>query len=310
MVRHRGVSFMSEYFYGWYFRCQRESGSLAVIPAVHLSPERRSCSVQIITREGGLYREFPISMFRINRKKGIMQIGENFFSRKGIRLRLEARRSAECGQETGGGDSGEKDVAVEGVLRFGKFSELGYDIMGSFARIPWMQCRHMVYSMGHSVNGEIKTGDERFCFKNGKGYMEGDSGTSFPDRYIWIQHFLPKGSLMFAAASIPLAGIHFTGTIGYLFTGSRMYRFATYLGAVVEKLEDGELAIRQGPYHVQIRFPNSGGTLLKAPESGEMVRKVRESIAGEAEYTLIYKKHVLLHLRTDKAATEYDVRNG
>ena len=46
-----------------------------------------------------------------------------------------------------------------------------------------------------------------------------------------------------------------------------MYRFATYLGAVVEKLEDGELAIRQGPYHVQIRFPNSGGTLLKAPES-------------------------------------------
>ena len=187
---------------------------------------------------------------------------------------------------------------------------MGYDIMGPFARIPWMQCRHMVYSMGHSVNGEIKTGDERFCFKNGKGYMEGDSGTSFPDRYIWIQHFLPKGSLMFAAASIPLAGIHFTGTIGYLFTGSGMYCFATYLGAVVEKLEDGELAIRQGPYHVQIRFPNSGGTLLKAPESGKMVRKVRESIAGKAEYTLIYKKHVLLHLRTDKAATEYDVRNG
>ena len=112
---------------------------------------------------------------------------------------------------------------------------------------------------------------------------------------------------MFATASIPLAGIHFTGTIGYLFTGSRMYRFATYLGAVVEKLEDGELAIRQGPYHVQIRFPNSGGTLLKAPESGEMVRKVRESIAGEAEYTLIYKKHVLLHLRTDKSATEYEM---
>ena len=112
---------------------------------------------------------------------------------------------------------------------------------------------------------------------------------------------------MFAAASIPLAGIHFTGTIGYLFTGSRVYRFATYLGAVVEKLEDGELVIRQGPYHVQIRFPNSGGTLLKAPESGEMVRKVRESIAGEAEYTLIYKKHVLLHLRTDKSATEYEM---
>ena len=149
---------MSEYFYGWYFRCQGEEGSLAVIPAVHLSPERRSCSVQIITRGGSLYREFPISMFRINRKKGIMQIGENIFSKKGIRLRLDACRSGESGQETGSGNSDEKDVTVRGVLRFEKFSELGYDIMGPFAGIPRMQCRHAVYSMGHSVNGEIKTG--------------------------------------------------------------------------------------------------------------------------------------------------------
>ena len=41
--------------------------------------------------------------------------------------------------------------------------------------------------------------------------MEGDSGTSFPDKYIWTQHFIPGGSIMIAAASIPLAGMHFTG---------------------------------------------------------------------------------------------------
>ena len=33
---------MNEYFYGWYFRCQGSGGSLAVIPAVHVSEAKQS----------------------------------------------------------------------------------------------------------------------------------------------------------------------------------------------------------------------------------------------------------------------------
>ena len=66
---------MSDYFYGWYFRCQGQQGSAAVISAVHLSSGKCSCSIQVITQGGSLYREFPVSQFRINRLKGIMQIG-------------------------------------------------------------------------------------------------------------------------------------------------------------------------------------------------------------------------------------------
>lgn len=40
---------MNNYFYGWYFRCQGEDGSMAVIPAVHLSETEVSCSIQVIT---------------------------------------------------------------------------------------------------------------------------------------------------------------------------------------------------------------------------------------------------------------------
>ena len=80
---------MSDYFYGWYFRCQGKEGSIAVIPAVHISAKRESCSIQIITESGSWNKVFPIRQFRINRGKGIMQIGENLFSRKGIRLNLE-----------------------------------------------------------------------------------------------------------------------------------------------------------------------------------------------------------------------------
>ena len=108
--------------------------------------------------------------------------------------------------------------------------------MGPFAYIPGMECRHAVYSMKHTVNGELRVNDQIFRFENDMGYMEGDSGTSFPDRYIWTQHFIPEGSVMLAAASIPLAGIRFTGTVGFLFYRNREYRFATYLGASVRKM--------------------------------------------------------------------------
>ena len=80
---------MHDYFYGWYFRCQGREGTVAVIPAVHVSGPKRSCSVQIITADGAWSREFPIAQFRIDRSKMIMQIGENVFSRQGIRLNVD-----------------------------------------------------------------------------------------------------------------------------------------------------------------------------------------------------------------------------
>lgn len=71
---------MSDMFYGWYFRCQSDASTMAVIPAVHISGNIRSCSIQVITEKGAWNETFPIRQFRINRKKGIMQIGENLFS--------------------------------------------------------------------------------------------------------------------------------------------------------------------------------------------------------------------------------------
>ncbi len=300
---------MSDYFYGWYFRCQGKEGSFAVIPAVHLSSGKNSCSVQVITGSGSLYREFPIAKFRIDRKKGIMRIGDNLFSRRGICFDFEAILSEGAGHVVHMGD-GRKPASskarVRGCLHFGGFSEPKYDIMGPFALIPGMECRHTVYSMRHTVDGELRINDEKVRFQNGLGYMEGDSGTSFPERYIWTQHFLPEGSIMVAAASIPLAGARFTGAIGLLFREGREYRFATYLGASVERLGDGELLIRQGRYRLHVRFLEPGGNVLKAPDSGRMTRRIRENIACRAEYRLTCGNKVLLHASTDRAAAEYD----
>ena len=253
---------MNDYFYGWYYRCQGREGTVAVIPAVHLSSGKGSCSVQVITPKESLYREFPLSQFRINRTKGIIQIGDNLFSRKGIRLRLEAFRSEDVSRGPGTsarrGRTDRNKVSVRGTLRFGEFAVPKYDIMGPFVCIPGMECRHAVYSMKHTVKGWLSLDQEKIVFQRGLGYMEGDSGTSFPDKYIWTQHFIPGGSIMIAAASIPLAGMHFTGCVGFLYGNKKEYRFATYLGASVKRMGENELLIRQGRYRLHVKFQKSG----------------------------------------------------
>ena len=160
--------------------------------------------------------------------------------------------------------------------------------------------------MKHTVNGELKLGKKTIRFVDGDGYMEGDSGTSFPQKYIWTQHFLKEGSFMTAAASIPLGGICFNGTVGFLYWKNREYRFATYLGARIRKMKEGELLIRQGRSTLRIRLKQKHGHVLNAPDNGRMIRKIQEDIACGAEYTLMYRNHVLLHTITDKAAAEYE----
>ena len=39
------------WFYGWYFKCQSDTQTLSVIPAVHETGRNRTCSLQIITEE-------------------------------------------------------------------------------------------------------------------------------------------------------------------------------------------------------------------------------------------------------------------
>ena len=107
---------MDNYFYGWYFRCQGKEETVAVIPAVHLSAGKGSCSVQVITPKESLYREFSLSQFRINRTKGIMQIGDNLFSRKGIRMSMEAFRF-EDGSRGPGTSAGRERTDRNKVLR-------------------------------------------------------------------------------------------------------------------------------------------------------------------------------------------------
>ncbi|MGN0995049.1 MAG: hypothetical protein ACI4PD_07965, partial [Butyricicoccus sp.] len=186
---------MRDYFCGWYFRCQSDSQTLAVIPAIHRTREARSCSVQVITETASWNVVFPVSDFQ--KSGSAIEIGNNQFSPKGIHLDLRT-----------------SDFHAAGRLQFGPFTPIGYDIMGPFRWVPFMECRHSVFSMKHSVSGKVNLNGISYSFCNDTGYMEGDRGHSFPREYVWTQCSFPDGALMLSIAEIPLGRLHFTGIIG------------------------------------------------------------------------------------------------
>ena len=68
------------------------------------------------------------------------------------------------------------------TFQFRQLTSIVYDIMVPFRWVPGMECRHSVFSMKHSVNGEIRINGKSYLFHHGTGYWEGDRGRSFPEK--------------------------------------------------------------------------------------------------------------------------------
>lgn len=280
---------MNEYFCGWYFKCQSGDKTLAVIPAFHENKGKKSCSIQIIT-DNGVWN-VPYGYEELRRKKGTIEvkIGNNIFGAGGMGLDIHT-----------------DTLDVTGLVKFGALSPIGYDIMGPFRFVPFMECRHSVFSMKHRVDGRIVINGEVYIFSDGVGYIEGDRGRSFPKEYAWSQCSFPGGSLMLSVADIPLGPVHFTGTLGVVHYKGEEYRFGTYLGTKVMKIEEGEIIFKQGKMILRAKLLAKKAQPLLAPTGGAMVRTIRESAACRAEYYFEKKGETLFSFTTENASFEYE----
>ncbi len=274
-------------FYGWYLKCQSDTQTLAVIPAVHSTGRKRTCSIQIITDYDAWTVTFTADSFQ--RTKRNIFIGENQFGEKGIKLAIHTSQ-----------------LTIKGKLDFGALCPLKYDIMGPFAFVPFMECRHSVRSMRHSVRGNVYINEQKYSFHNGWGYWEGDRGRSFPKKYIWTQCCFPGGALMLSVADIPMAGIHFTGVIGAVLWQGKEYRMATYLGAGVVQIQNNMVRVKQGNLELDARLLEASGRPLKAPAKGDMVRTIHESASCRAFYRFCKKGRTLFAFDTDRASFEFE----
>jgi len=278
---------MHDFFYGWYLKCQSDKQTLAVIPAVHSAGGKRTCSIQVITDSDAWTVTFDGNAFRQTRKN--IFIGENQFGEKGIRLKIDTPQ-----------------MHIFGKIHFGRIFPLKYDIMGPFALLPFMECRHSVLSMRHTVTGNVSVNGQMYSFQNACGYWEGDRGRSFPKKYMWTQCFFKGGALMLSVADIPIAGLRFTGVIGVILWRGKEYRLATYLGARAVRNQNKTILVMQGDLKLNVRLPEDFGQPLRAPAKGSMVRTIHESASCRAFYQFRKKGCTLFAFETDRASFEFE----
>lgn len=278
---------MRDSFCGWYFKCQNQTHTIAVIPAYHTSHGEKSCSIQVLLDDASWNVCFPHEDYR-KMEHGI-KISGNYFGKEKIVLDLHT-----------------PELSVIGALSFGPFTPLKYDIMGPFKYVPFMECIHSVFSMKHTVNGALNINGVRYEFYDGTGYMEGDRGCSFPKEYVWTQCCFPEGSLMLSVADIPFCGFHFTGVTGAILYQGKEYRLGTYLGAKIVRIQAGEVVVKQGSRQFTARRLEEKGQPLAAPAAGKMTRTIHETAACRAYFHYQENGQTIFSFEDANASFEYE----
>lgn len=288
------------YFDGIYVKQEGEE-CVAIIPSLHRDAKGREWgNLQIIVKEETYQYRLPIKKMERTKNDFITKMGNNIFTIKGVRLNIR---------------EGEKQI--KGKLTFGATTPLRYDIMGPFHFVPFLQCRHSVFSLFHRVDGRLYIDKKKYDFNHGIGYIEGDRGYSFPKKYIWTQASLENsGCIMLSIATIPMwhSVLSFRGCIGVVFYEGKEYRFATYLGVKLQVVSNNYICIRQGNKILQI-WKSDNDTqsqkphTLLAPIKGEMKRNIKEHLACNVRYRFLQKGKLIFDIATDRAGFEAEWKN-
>jgi hypothetical protein len=285
--RYHGDSGARPFFEGWYYKLvdPTERHRFAVIPGVSRGedPGRDHAFVQILDGATGRveYVEYPLGQFAASPDRFDISVGPSRFTDRWISLAVD-RPGCEARGE----------LTFHGVVPW-PVTLASPGIMGWYAWLPFMECYHGVVSLDHEIAGTLAILGETVDFTGGRGYSEKDWGQAFPAGYVWFQcnHFeRPGTSLTASIAVIPWLGGAFPGFIVGLWHAGRLYRFATYTGASIERLEigDHEIAwtIRDRTHRLELLLARATGGILHAPTTISMDRRVVETLGATARVRL------------------------
>lgn len=276
---------MKQYFEGWYFKHQLGDNTLCLIPG----RAEDSAFILLITNTMSCNLEYPLQDFQKLKQDEIVRIGPNHFSKNGISLDIK-----------------KENLELKGTLSYQDIVPIPYDIMGPFALLP-MQTKHTVLSMNHILHGTLFFNGTPLCFDNGKGYIEGDRGRSFPQSYAWVHcnDFQTPCSIMLSIAQIPIGNSFFWGCIGIVWYHETQYRFATYKGVRIIKRQKDHLEVSQGKYRLIIKPNASAGHKLAAPDRGKMVRSIHENASCPAQFIFQQGDNTIFDLHSSNASFEF-----
>jgi hypothetical protein len=281
----QGHLLKKHYFEGWYFKHVSfdQSQMYAFIPGISLSKDDPHSFIQVINGFTGEthYITYPVDQFKWSDKELFIQIGESVFTKNYINLNIDEPAIRVKGKLT-----------YNGLTNFPK-SFLSPGIMGWYTFVPFMECYHGVVSANHFIAGTLTINSSDVDFNQGKGYIEKDWGTSFPECWIWLQSnsFENKDtSLFLSVAKIPWLGKFFMGFIAFIYFDGRFHLFSTYNQSRLQGIRrygnilSTELENENYRLEIEVLSKNSG--VLLAPRHGTMNRRIKESIDSEVKVTL------------------------
>lgn len=292
---------MKNYFEGWYFKNVGPDLKhvWSFIPGISLTKADPHAFIQVINGMTGEsnYISYKTSEFKWDKSKLYLKIGNSVFTDKFINLNIET-----------------ETLKVTGLLEYSNnvtfpCTMFSPGIMGWYSFVPFMECKHGIVSANHDIAGSLTINDYEIDFTNGKGYIEKDWGTSFPEAWLWIQanNFSDRNSsFSFSVAKIPWLGKYFIGFIAFLYYDNRFLLFSTYNKSAITDLKHSsgiiDIALKSHDYHLTISVLKSTFGELRAPVSGNMSRRIKESIDSEVTLKLFDNNNSLVYHDSSKRA--------
>jgi len=197
------------YYEGWYNKIVDNNGkiSYAFIPTIAINNKSNSSQafIQVLNGVTGKMHYVRYELEKFENLSNVVfkiRIHKNYFSTKGFSLNIN-----------------QDEMKIKGKIEYCNpilwlRSFLKPNIMGFLSYIPFLETYHGIVSMNHSIKGSLDINDQTIDFTDGKGYVEKDWGSSFPEGYIWCQtnHFSENElSMVLSVAFVPLFGIKIKG---------------------------------------------------------------------------------------------------
>lgn len=260
------------YFEGWYFKVASGSGAWAFIPGVSLAGEDSHSFVQVNGPSGSAYHRFGLDEFRFSSHPFGIAVGPNRFSLDEVHVEVPDLRA---------------HLTLGGHTRWPS-TPASPSSMGWYAFARFMECYHGIIVLDGKAHGEVGGATAR----EWRFYLEKDWGRSFPKAWVWAQSnsFAEAACFTCSIAVVPFRRLAFAGFIIGLLANGRLYRFATYNRARLERVEIGahevRIEVRRGPLRLRATAFRSEGAELASPIEGAMEGRIREAVDARVSVTL------------------------
>ncbi|HLN21515.1 MAG TPA: tocopherol cyclase family protein [Bacteroidales bacterium] len=282
------------YFEGWYFKhvSYDLKNVISFIPGISLNDNFSHAFIQVLDGVTGNseYFTYPLSEFKWDKRKMFVKVGNSVFTDRFISLDIHEGRRKIIGR-----------IDYSNIVKYPK-SLLSPGIMGWYSFVPFMECKHGIVSVNHDLSGIIYLNDSPAVFDKGKGYIEKDWGTSFPECWAWLQanNFNDHNtSLSFSVAKIPWRGRFFIGFICFLYFDGKFIVFSTYKNSKITEIRNTRksivLTLINQDYTLKINCIKGSPGDLRAPVSGNMSRGIKESIDATVRVVLYNKENKIIY---------------